>query len=60
MRESNIFTSSQNNRIATLCSSVFESHSNGVVVVCGGAGGAGADAGGGVGGRRGGGGCIQW
>ena len=59
MRESNIFTSSLNNRIATLCSSVFESHSNGVVVVCGG-GGDGADAGGGVGGRRGGGGCIQW
>ena len=57
MRESNIFTSSLNNRIATLCSSVFESHSNGVVVVSGGGGG-GADAGGG--GRRGGGGCIQW
>ena len=45
MRESNIFTSSLNNRIATLCSSVFESHSNGVVVVSG--GGAGAAAGGG-------------
>ena len=58
MRESNIFTSSLNNRIATLCSSVFESHSNGVVVVSGGGGGGGADAGGG--GRRGGGGCIQW
>ena len=57
MRESNIFTPSLNNRGATLCSSVFESHSNGVVVVCGG-GGDGADAGGG--GRRGGGGCIQW